>query len=401
MIESPTANVAQNLAALSGIRVLDITRALAGPWCTQNLGDLGAEVIKVERPDVGDESRAWGPPWMKDPAEANTSESSYYLCCNRNKKSITVDLAAPSGQEEIRRLAASSDIFVENYKVGQLEKYGLDYATLKSINPQLIYCSITGFGQTGPWARRPGYDFVAQGMSGFMSVTGVPDGAPGAGPQKGGIGVADLFTGMYSTVAVLAALYHRSRTGEGQHIDISLLDCMIAGMSNLNTSYLASGIPPTRYGNAHQSVVPYGVFATSDGHLILAIGNDSQYQKFCVAAGRVDLSRDARFLTNALRVKNRSALIPLIEDIVRSLPRDEWIHRLEVVGVPCAPIFNLDEALNNPQIDARGLRVDMLHATGATAKLVGNPMKFSATPVTYSRAPPLLGAHNEELLGRL
>jgi formyl-CoA transferase len=400
MTENSTANVSQNPAALAGIRVLDITRALAGPWCTQNLGDLGAEVIKVERPEVGDESRAWGPPWMKDPAEANTSESSYYLCCNRNKKSITVDLAAPSGQEEIRRLAASSDIVVENYKVGHLEKYGLDYATLKSINPQLIYCSITGFGQTGPWAQRPGYDFVAQGMSGFMSVTGVPDGMPGAGPQKGGIGVADLFTGMYSTVAVLAALYHRSRTGKGQHIDISLLDCMIAGMSNLNTSYLASGIPPTRYGNAHQSVVPYGVFATSDGHVILAIGNDSQYQKFCVAAGRADLSRDARFLTNAARVKNRSALIPLIEDIVHALPRDEWIHRLEVVGVPCAPILNLDEALNNPQIEARGLRVDMLHETGATAKLVGNPMKFSATPVTYTGAPPLLGAHNEELLGR-
>jgi formyl-CoA transferase len=387
-------------AALAGIRVLDMSRALAGPWCTQNLGDLGAEIIKVERPEVGDESRAWGPPWLKNQPETSTSESSYYLSCNRNKKSITVDIASAAGQEEIRRLAAACDILVENYKVGQLEKYGLDYASLRQVNPSLIYCSITGFGQNGPWAHRPGYDFVSQGMSGFMSVTGERDGLPGAGPQKAGVAVADLFTGMYSTVAVLAALHHRARTGDGQYIDISLLDCMVASMGNQNTGFLASGIAPKRYGNAHQSVVPYGVFETLDGHLILAIGNDGQYKKFCAAAGHSPLASDPRFLTNTLRIEHRSILMPLVEEIVRTLRRDEWIHRLEAVGVPCAPIFNVDEALNNPQIAARGLRVDMPHASGATAQLVGNPMNLSATPVSYRLAPPLLGAHNEEVLGR-
>jgi glutaryl-CoA transferase len=386
--------------ALAGIRVLDLTRALAGPWCTQNLGDLGAEVVKVERPDQGDESRAWGPPWLKDAAGTDTSECSYFLSCNRNKKSVTVDLATATGQEDIRRLAAACDILVENYKVGQLQKYGLDYASLKQINPSLIYCSITGFGQNGPWAHRPGYDMVGQGMSGFMSVTGERDGLPGAGPQKGGIAVADLFTGMYTTVAVLAALHHRTRTGEGQYIDISLLDCMVAAMANMNTSFLTSGIAPKRYGNAHQSVVPYGVFETSDGHLILAIANDAQFRKFCTAAGHAHLASDPRFVTNAHRVKQRSLLLPLVEDIMRQWRRDEWIERLDAVGVPCAPIYDVDEALNNPQILARGLRVDIPHATGATAQLVGNPMKFSATPVSYRLAPPLLGADNEEVLGR-
>ena len=387
-------------AALAGVRVLDLTRALAGPWCTQNLGDLGAEIIKVERPVQGDESRAWGPPWLKDTTGADTSECSYFLSCNRNKKSVTVDLATASGQEDIRRLAAASDILIENYKVGQLEKYGLDYASLRRTNPSLIYCSITGFGQNGPWAHRPGYDVVGQGMSGFMSVTGERDGLPGAGPQKGGIAVADLFTGMYATVAVLAALHHRTRTGEGQYIDIGLLDCMVATMANMNTSFLASGIVPKRYGNAHQSVVPYGVFETSDGHLILAIANDAQYHKFCAVAGQAHLASDPRFLTNSRRVEQRLQLLPLVEDILRTLRRDEWIERLDAVGVPCAPIYNVDEALNNPQILARDLRVDIPHPTGATAHLVGNPMKFSATPVSYRLGPPLLGAHNEELLGR-
>jgi crotonobetainyl-CoA:carnitine CoA-transferase CaiB-like acyl-CoA transferase len=385
--------------ALAGIRVLDLTRALAGPWCTQNLGDLGAEVIKVERPDQGDESRAWGPPWLKDATGSDTSESSYFLSCNRNKKSVTIDLATAAGQEDIRRLAAACDILVENYKVGQLQKYGLDHASLKQINPSLIYCSITGFGQNGPWAHRPGYDMVGQGMSGFMSVTGERDGLPGAGPQKGGIAVADLFTGMYATVAVLAALHHRARTGEGQYIDISLLDCMVAAMANMNTSFLASGMVPKRYGNAHQSVVPYGVFETLDGHLILAIANDGQYQKFCAAAGHAHLASDPRFVTNSRRVEQRSHLLPVVEDIMRQLRREEWIERLDAVGVPCAPIYDVDEALNNPQILARGLRFEIPHATGATAQLVGNPMKFSATPVSYRLAPPLLGAHNEELLG--
>jgi formyl-CoA transferase len=390
----------QSASALAGIRVLDLTRALAGPWCTQNLADLGAEVIKVERPVHGDESRAWGPPWMQDKDGRDSTQSSYFLSCNRNKKSITVDISAPDGQAEIRRLAATTDVLVENYKVGQLRKYGLDYESLKQLNPGLIYCSITGFGQNGPWAHRPGYDFVSQGMSGFMSVTGERDGVPGAGPQKAGVGIADLFTGMYSTVAVLAALHHRLRCGEGQYIDISLLDSMVAAMSNANTSYLANGVAPTRYGNAHQSIVPYGVFATADGHVIIGVGNDAQYRKFCEAAERPDLAADPRFLTNTQRVHQRSVLVPIVEDLVKQRTRAEWIDRLEAAGVPCAPINNVAEALNNPQIESRGLRIDMPDATGATAKLVGSPIKLSATAVSYRLAPPLLGEHNEEILGR-
>ena len=390
----------QSPSALAGIRVLDLTRALAGPWCTQNLADLGAEVIKVERPEHGDESRAWGPPWVQDSEGRDTTVSAYFLCCNRNKKSITVDISAPDGQAEIRNLATTADVLVENYKVGQLRKYGLDYASVKQVNPGIVYCSITGFGQNGPWAHRPGYDFVSQGMSGFLSVTGERDGLPGAGPQKAGIGIADLFTGMYATVAVLAALHHRLRCGEGQHIDISLLDSMVAAMSNVNTAYLSSGVVPTRCGNAHHSIVPYGVFATADGHVIIGIGNDAQYRKFCEAAGRPELATDPRFLTNAQRVNQRLVLVPIVEQIVKQRTRTEWIERLEADGVPCAPINNVDEALNNPQIEARGLRIDMQHAAGVAAKLVGSPIKLSATPVSYRQAPPLLGEHNEEILGR-
>jgi formyl-CoA transferase len=390
----------QSPSALAGIRVLDLTRALAGPWCTQNLADLGAEVIKVERPEHGDESRAWGPPWMQDNAGRQSTQSSYFLCCNRNKKSITVDIADPAGQAEIRNLVTTTDVLIENYKVGQLRKYGLDYASLKQVNPGLIYCSITGFGQNGPWAHRPGYDFVSQGMSGFLSVTGERDGVPGAGPQKAGIGIADLFTGMYSALAVLAALHHRLRCGEGQYIDISLLDSMVAAMSNVNTAYLSNGVVPTRCGNAHHSIVPYGVFVTADGHVIIGIGNDAQYRKFCEAAGRPDLATDPRFLTNSQRVQQREVLVPIVEELVKQRTRAEWIERLEANGVPCAPISNVHEALNNPQIEARGLRVDMPHSTGSIAKLVGSPMNLSASPVSYRQAPPLLGEHNEEILGR-
>jgi crotonobetainyl-CoA:carnitine CoA-transferase CaiB-like acyl-CoA transferase len=390
----------QSPCALAGIRVLDLTRALAGPWCTQNLADLGAEVIKVERPEHGDESRAWGPPWVQDNEGRDTAVSAYFLCCNRNKKSITVDISAPDGQAEIRNLAATSDVLIENYKVGQLRKYGLDYASLKPVNPGLIYGSITGFGQNGPWAHLPGYDFVSQGMSGLLSVTGERDGLPGAGPQKAGIGIADLFTGMYASVAVLAALHHRQRCGEGQYIDISLLDSMVAAMSNVNTAYLSSGVVPTRCGNAHQSIVPYGVFVTADGHVIIGIGNDAQYRKFCEVAGRPDLATDPRFLTNAQRVQQREVLVPIVEELVKQRTRAEWIERLEANGVPCAPINNVHEALNNPQIEARGLRVDMPRSTGLIAKLVGSPINLSATPVSYRQAPPLLGEHNEEILGR-
>jgi len=397
---SANATPALPSAALAGIRVLDMTRALAGPWCTQNLGDLGAEIIKVERPGTGDDSRAWGPPWLNQLSAGPTRESSYFLSCNRNKKSITVDIASCAGQQELRRLAAGCDILIENYKPGQLADFGLDYPSLKELNPALIFCSISGFGQTGPWAHRPGYDFVSQGMSGFMSVTGERDGLPGAGPQKAGVAIADLFAGMYATVALLAALHHRTRSGEGQYIDISLLDCMIAAMANQNTGFLASGAAPKRYGNAHQSVVPYGVFETLDGHLIIAIGNDAQYQRFCTAVGHSQLASDPRFLTNAQRTEHRAILIPLLEKILRTAPRDEWLQRLEAVGVPTGPIFNVDEALNNPHIDARGLRVDLQHASGTIARMVGNPMKLSASPVSYRLAPPLLGAHNDEVLAR-
>jgi formyl-CoA transferase len=339
-------------------------------------------------------------PWMKDKDGQEGTQSSYFLCCNRNKKSITVDIAAPEGQAEIRRLAATTDVLVENYKVGQLRKYGLDYESLQRGNPGLIYCSISGFGQNGPWAQRPGYDFVSQGISGFMSVTGEHESVPGSGPQKAGIGIADLFTGMYATVAVLAALHHRQRCGEGQYVDISLLDSMVAAMANMNTSYLASGVVPGRYGNAHQNIVPYGVFATADGHVIIGVGNDAQYRKFCQAAEHPELAADPRFLTNTQRVHQRAVLVPIVEEIVKQRKRAEWIERLEAAGVPCAPINNVAEALNNPQIDARGLRIDMPHTTGSTARLVGSPIKLSATPVSYRLAPPLLGEHNEEILGR-
>lgn len=385
-------------SALSGVRVLDLTRALAGPWCTQNLADLGAEVIKVERPDVGDETRTWGPPYLKDQDGNDTNETTYYQSCNRNKKSITVDLATQDGQAELRALAANADILVENYKVGQLGKYGLGYEELRESNPGLIYCSITGFGQTGPWKHRPGYDFVSQGMSGFMSVTGEKDGMPGAGPQKGGVGIADLFTGMYSTVAILAALHHRTRTGEGQHIDISLLDSMVAAMSNMNSAYLNGGMVPTRMGNAHQNIVPYGVFETADGHLILGVGNDAQFRNFCKAAERTDLAQAPEYLTNTQRVHARAELVPQIEAILKSLTREEWISRLDNVGVPCAPINSVAEALENEQIEARAMRVDLPHSNGAVARLVGSPMKFSRTPISYRSAPPLLGEHNREIL---
>jgi len=390
----------QAALALAGIRVLDLTRALAGPWCTQNLADLGADVVKVERPVHGDETRAWGPPWMKDKDGQEGTQSSYFLCCNRNKKSITVDIAAPEGQAEIRRLAATTDVLVENYKVGQLRKYGLDYESLKRGHPGLIYCSISGFGQNGPWAQRPGYDFVSQGISGFMSVTGEHESVASSGPQKAGIGIADLFTGMYATVAVLAALHHRQRSGEGQYVDISLLDSMVAAMANMNTSYLASGVVPGRYGNAHQNIVPYGVFTTADGHVIIGVGNDAQYRKFCEAAEHPELAADPRFLTNTQRVHQRAVLVPIVEEIVKQRKRAEWIERLEAAGVPCAPINDVAEALNNPQIEARGLRIDMPHTTGSTARLVGSPIKLSVTPVSYRLAPPLLGEHNEEILGR-
>ena len=384
--------------ALDGIRVLDLSRILAGPWCTQNLADLGADVIKIERPQVGDDTRAWGPPYLKDGDGRDTNESAYYLSANRNKRSVEADMATPAGAALIRELAAVSDILVENFKVGGLAKYGLDYDSLKAINPRLIYCSVTGFGQDGPFATRPGYDFMIQGMGGLMSITGERDDLPGGGPQKAGVAVTDIVTGMYATVAILAALQERHRSGLGQHLDIALLDCHVALLANQNSNYFNSGVAPTRAGNAHQNVVPYQVFAASDGHLIVATGNESQYRAYCRAIGVPELGDDPRFATNRLRVTNRDVLVDLLTAIMREGRRDDWIAKLEAVGVPCGPINNIAQAFAHPQSQARQLRRDLPHPAGGTAPVTASPLRFSASPVVYRRAPPLLGEHTEEVL---
>ncbi|MEN4922060.1 CaiB/BaiF CoA-transferase family protein [Achromobacter spanius] len=383
---------------LDGIRVLDLSRILAGPWCTQNLADLGADVIKVERPKVGDDTRAWGPPFLKDGNGQDTNESAYYLSANRNKRSVEADMSTPEGAALIRELAAVSDIVVENFKVGGLAKYGLDYQSLKDINPRLIYCSVTGFGQDGPFAQRPGYDFMIQGMGGLMSITGERDDLPGGGPQKAGVAVTDIVTGMYATVAVLAALQERHRSGLGQHLDIALLDSHVALLANQNSNYFNSGVAPTRAGNAHQNVVPYQVFAASDGHLIVATGNESQYRAYCRAIGVPELGDDPRFVTNRLRVANREELVGILAAIMQEGRRDDWIAKLEAVGVPCGPINNIAQAFAHPQAQARQLRRDMPHPAGGVAPVTASPLRFSGSPVVYRRAPPMLGEHTEEVL---
>lgn len=384
--------------SLGHIRVLDLTRVLAGPWCAQNFADLGADVIKIERPGAGDDTRSWGPPYLRDADGNETTEAAYYLSANRGKRSVTVDIATTDGQEIVRELARQSDVVLENYKVGQLKKYGLDYESLKLEKPDLIYCSITGFGQSGPYAQRAGYDFIVQGMGGFMSITGERDDLPGGGPQKAGVAISDLMTGMYATIAVMAALTHRDRTGEGQYIDMALLDVQVAMLANMNTNYLASGKAPTRSGNAHPNIVPYQTFATSDGHIIVAVGNDGQYQKFIAAGGRPDLGSDERFSTNPLRVRHRDTLVPLLAEMVQTKTKQEWIDILEKAGVPCGPINNLDEVFVNPQVQSRGMQIDIPHPTAGNVKLVGSPMKMSATPPQYDRPPPLLGQHTDEVL---
>jgi crotonobetainyl-CoA:carnitine CoA-transferase CaiB-like acyl-CoA transferase len=384
--------------ALGHLRVLDLTRVLAGPWCTQLLADLGADVVKVERPGTGDDTRAWGPPYLKDPQGADTSEAAYYLAANRGKRSDTVDLAQPEGQRVIRRLAERADVVVENYKVGQLERYGLDYAALAAVNPRLIYCSITGFGQAGPHADRAGYDFIIQGMGGFMSITGERDDRPGGGPQKAGIAVSDLMTGMYATVAILAALAHRERTGQGQHIDMALFDVMLAMLANMNMNYLTSGKPPGRAGNAHPNIVPYQVFEAADGHVVIAVGNDSQFVKFCEVAGCPELSVHPSYKRNADRVRNRDAVLAIVEPLVRARPVAFWVERLEGAGVPCGPINNIAQALADPQVAARALRIDLPHPLAGVVPLVANPIKLSATPPVYERPPPTLGQHTTEVL---
>lgn len=389
------------MGALSHIRVLDLTRVLAGPWCTQTLADLGADVIKVERPRLGDDTRHWGPPYARDAEGQDSTEAAYYLAVNRNKRSVTIDIATPEGQDIVRQLVAHCDVLVENYKVGQLARYGLDYDTLKAINPGLIYCSITGFGQTGPYAQRPGYDFIVQGMGGFMSVTGERDDQPGGGPQKAGVAIADLFTGAHATIAILAALAHRERSGEGQQLDICLLDVQVAMMANMASNFLATGKPPQRWGNAHPNIVPYQVFKAADGWVIIACGNDGQFRKLVDVGGEPSLADDPRFATNPQRVRNRETLVPLLEPMMLRRTRAEWIAELETAGVPCGPINDLAEVFDNEQVIARGMKVDLPHPTAGQVSVPASALKMGGTPVEYRRPPPLLGEHTVSVLQQL
>ncbi len=381
---------------LAGLRVLDLTRILAGPTCTQLLGDLGADVIKIERPGTGDDTRGWGPPFL---GEADDGESAYYLCTNRNKRSVAVDLAAAEGQELIRKLAAASDIVCENFKVGGLARYGLDYDSLSAANPGLIYCSLTGFGQSGPYSHRAGYDFLIQGMGGIMSLTGFPD-EEGGRPTKAGVGIADVMCGMYATSAVLAALHARQMTGKGQHIDVALFDSQIAWLINQGVAYLVDGEDPPRRGNGHPHIVPYDTFPATDGQFIIAVGNDAQFARLCEVLGRPEWVHDPRFARNVDRVRNREVLMPLINEVTATRSSQAWIADLEAVGVPCGPVNTLSQVFNDPQTLARQMRITMPHeaAQGGEVDLIGNPLKLSETPVTYRHAPPQLGAHTDDVL---
>ncbi len=386
---------------LCHVRVLDLSRVLAGPWAGQVLADLGAEVIKIERPGTGDDTREWGPPWLKDKHGRETAESAYFLSANRGKKSVTLDISTAEGQTIARRLAARCDVVLENFKVGALARYGLDYENLKALNPGLVYCSITGFGQDGPYSGYAGYDFMIQGIGGLMSITGEPDDVAGGGPIKAGVAVADLFAGMYAAVAVLAALAHRERTGEGQYIDLALLDCQVAMLANQAMNYLVSGTPPRRLGNAHPNIVPYQTFRTRDGHLILAIGNDRQFGRFCELASRPALAADPRFATNAARVAHRDALIPMIAETMAAHSTGEWLALLEPAGIPCGPINTLDQVFSHPQVVHRGMTVSLPHPCSGIVPLVASPLRLSRTPVEYRRAPPALGQDTGEVLGSL
>ena len=397
-------NAAMN--SLEGIRVLDLSRVLAGPWCTQTLADLGADVIKIERPGAGDDTRNWGPPFLPTADGRESHESAYYLGANRNKRSVTCDIAQPEGQALVRELAEHCDVFIENFKVGDMARYGLDYASLKAINARLVYCSLTGFGQSGPYAPRAGYDYIIQGMGGLMSVTGERDDLNG-GPQKVGVAVADLFTGMYATVGILAALRHAERTGEGQHLDMALLDTQVAMLANLGANYLVSDKAPGRMGNAHQNIVPYQVFEVApraDGgkdFIILAVGNDGQYAKFCEVAGRPDLASEPRFVKNADRVRHRAELVPLLEAVMKTRPKADWLSALEAAKVPCGAINSLDEVFADPQVQARGMVTHWQHPLRADLPLVSSPIKLEKTPVRTDRPPPMLGQHTDEVLGEL
>lgn len=380
-------------AALSHIRVLDLSRILAGPWAGQMLADFGAEVIKVERPGCGDDTRGWGPPFIKD-QDGNPGDAAYFQSANRGKQSIAIDMTAPEGQALIKRLATEVDVVIENYKVGGLKKYGLDYESLKAVNPKLIYCSVTGFGQDGPYSSRAGYDFMIQAMGGLMSVTGDPDGQP----MKVGVALADVMTGLYACNAVQAALLHRNETGVGQHIDMALLDVQVATLANQAMNFLVGGKAPSRLGNAHPNIVPYEAFPTSDGHIILAVGNDGQFAKFCELAGAPDLATNPAFLTNSLRVENRADLTPVVAELMRTRPSDWWLENLSAKGVPCGPINTLDKVFEDEQVKHRKMQIELDHPVAGKVPAVANPVKFSETPIEYNSAPPILGQHTDKVL---
>jgi len=383
---------------LSHIRALDLSRVLAGPWCGQNLADLGAEVIKIERPEQGDDSRAFGPPWLKDRSGRDTKESAYFASANRGKKSVTVNISKPDGQNVVRNLARQSDVLIENYKVGDLARYGLGYDDLRKLNPRLVYASVTGFGQTGPYRERPGYDFMIQGMGGVMSITGERDDLPGGGPQRVGIPIADIMTGMYATIAICAALVHRERSGTGQHLDLALLDTQVGILANQGMNYLATGEVPGRIGNAHPNIVPYQPFKTRDGDIILACGNDNLFNKFCEVAGCRHLAQDARFATNSKRVENREAITLLLADIFAKRTTQAWCDALEAAGVPNGPINNLKQVFEEPQVAARGMKIALEHPLAGKVPLIASPMKFSGSPLEHKVPPPTLGQHTDEVL---
>ena len=390
--------------ALSGIRVLDLSRVLAGPWCTQTLADLGADVVKIERPVAGDDTRHWGPPFLRDAQGEATGQGAYFACCNRNKRSVTIDMATPDGQALLRRMATEADVVVENFKVGGLAAYGLDYASLSALNPRLIYCSVTGFGQDGPYARRAGYDLMVQAMSGMMSITGRGDDVPGGGPQRVGVALTDTFTGMYAATGILAALHARHRTGRGQHIDMSLLDVGMAILANQSTGYLNSGEVPQRQGNTHPSLAPYQDFPTADGSMLLAIGNDGQFARFCAAVGRTEWSADPRYATNVSRVQNRATLIPAMEAVTRTRATAEWISLFEDKAVPCGPINDIGQAFGDPQVVSRGLAQTLDRSAGDgidRISVVASPLRLSEHPPVLRHAPPALGEHTDEVLAEM
>jgi crotonobetainyl-CoA:carnitine CoA-transferase CaiB-like acyl-CoA transferase len=384
--------------ALAHLRVLDLSRVLAGPWASQILADLGADVLKIERPGSGDDTRHWGPPYLKDATGRETGEAAYYLSANRGKRSLTVDFIRPEGRDIVRRLAEQSDVLLENHKVGSLARLGLGWNDLRTLNPRLIYCSITGFGQTGPYAARAGYDFAIQALGGLMSVTGERDDRPGGGPQKVGVALADVMAGLYAAIGVLAALAHREVSGAGQHIDLALLDVQVATLANVALNYLVSGVVPQRWGNAHANIAPYQVLSTADRPIVLAIGNDAQFRKFCDVGDVPGLAQDPRFATNDARINHRHALTRELETVLRTRPAAAWLAALEPAQVPCAPINDLAQVFADPQVRHRGMRVDVAHPSGGSVPMVASPLRLSATPPAYDRAPPLLGQHTEEIL---